>query len=478
MLLALKLFPKLTFAFPDILSALFLFVLIIFKSFENKKYSNSVFSRMSLFFALISFLATLIYSSFDKKFDTGLFVYNYRLGQMKIILLAMLCLWFFYINYTQLYKTLNSNFFILIYGIVNAITLSLSANNFLVLILSLELYSFSLAFLLLNDKQASERQVIGSRKCATRFLLISSVMSAIFIFGCSLLYSQFGSLSFLKIKLTNDFSSVVGGVLVLCALLFKIGCPPFHGWIIDVYEKASSIIVLFLETFWKPFMIFIFIRVLLIFLAGKFDQCRLILSTVAIIAMLFGAIMPIMQRNIHRFIATASIGHIGFLMTVFATFTSIKPISFVVSYLAFYSLAVFCFLSGILTIKHASNVDEFSDLSGIVNINPLIGFLLLLAMCAMIGLPPFGNFVAKLFVFKFLIQSKATLLLSVTMIYSVFSLLYIIKWARFFFADSAQQTFASNRNFSSTLSLFVLCSSIFFFDFINSYFLRIFQTNA
>ena len=469
MLFSIELFSGLTFAFPDILSAFSLLALIIMNSFMNEKRTKAIFPKISLLFSIFSLIATLVYSSFDRKFNTGLFVYNYNLGQMKIILLILSCFWFFYLNYTKIHKTLNANFFIFTYGIINSITFCLSANNFLILMLALELYTFSLVFLILNNNRDFE-----NRKCAARFLLTSAIMSAIFMFGCSLIYSQFGSLSFERIRLSTDFASIAGCILVICALLFKVGCPPFHTWMLDIYKRASSPVVLFLEAIWKIFIFFIFARVTSIFLQGNFDQCRTILVSVAVVAMIFGAIVPLFQRNIHKFIASASIGHIGFMMTVFAAFTYTRSVSVVMSYLCYYSLSVLCFFSGILIIKSSRKVEEFSDLSGVINASPLVGFLILLSMFAMIGIPPFGNFIAKLNVFKFLLRHDAYFLLYAAMFYSVISIAYVIKWARFFFKHVKVDPISNQKAIVIPIILLIaLPLSIVFYDVINNYFAQI-----
>lgn len=469
MLFLLKLFSELTFAFPDILSAVSLFLLIILKSFLDEKHSKKIFPKISFLLSVISLIATVMYSSFDKKFDTGLFVYNYSLVHMKIILLIILSFGFLFLNYAKRYKTLNANFFIFIYGIVNAIMICLSANNFLILLLGLELYTFSLVFILLNNDHSVE-----SKKCTIRFMLSSAVMSSVFLFGCSILYSQFGSLSFTKVNLTKDFSSIVGSGLILCYLLFKLGVVPFHNWMLEIYEKASTLIVLFLDAIWKFFMLFIFIRTFSIFLLGDSANYKLILVVVSIISMLFGSIIPIFQRNIHKFIASASIGHMGFLMAIFATTNVIQSSASVMSYLSYYALSSICFFWGIMTVKTTRNVRDFSDLTGVVNTSPIVGFLILLSMFSMMGVPPFGNFLAKISLFRLLIQSEDYLLLSVSAFYSVVSIFYFIKWSRFFFKPIKEEPiYLKGFVFPPILIMLILIFSVFLYGYIEIAFANI-----
>lgn len=451
----LNLFSGLNFAFPDVLSIFALFTLIMVKVFLSEEYTNKIFPKISLIFSIILFMTTFMYSAYGKKVSSELFIYTSSIGQAKILLFFCLCVLFWYLNYTGLRKTLGANFFILIYGIANAITLSVSANSLITLMLVLELYTFSLSFLLLNDKNDKQH-----RRCAVQFLLISSIMSSIFVFGCSLIHSQSGSLSFSDVKLTKDFVSNTGKVFIICALLFKLGCAPFHNWMLDVYEKASSIVILFLETIWKLFMIFIFIRV--IFVIGNLNCLKIVLATSAVMAMGVGAIMPIFQNNIHKFVASISIGHIGFALSALHIATS-YPV--VMSYMSYNALAILCFLSGILFIESSHPARDFTDLSGLIKTASIPGLTVLASMFAMCGIPPFGNFMAKINIFKLLLESKENLLLIITVLYSFLSLVYLIKWLRLFFHSTKWESTNPTRH--KTILVFLLLTltiSVIFYE--------------
>ena len=458
---SLSFVSELNLVFPDILSILTLFTLVVVKSFLREGCAIGILSKISLLASVILLFALLIYIPNADEKTTEFFVYNKAIGQIKILLFFCLFALLGYFNYAKLNKTLSGNFFILIYGIINALTISISANNLLTLFLALELYTFSVGFLLVD----SCYDVIH-RKCSIRFLLLSSIASSIFVFGCSLIYSQSGSLSFAIIKSSNGLISEVGKILIISYMLFKLGCAPFHSWVLDVYERLSSIAILFLEAIWKLFMMFVFIKVISLF--ANLDCLKLLLITFASISMGIGAIAPVFQDNIHKFVASISIGHIGFVISSFYI-TQSEP--YIMAYMLYNSLAIFCFFTGIFFIKNYCPVKTFADLSGIIKTAPIFGFTIMASMFAMCGLPPFGNFIAKISIFKLFLCNKDYFILIVAILYSLVSTVYLIKWLRYFFYPTRLININNNRCHIFAIFLFItLVISIIFYEPIFVYF--------
>lgn len=453
MQLPLNLLTELNFAFPDILTAVFMTVLVLYRTFSN---NSKYLPKLSLFFAIYCLLVTLVYRGIPKTFSSSLFIYTEGLQSIKIMLFIFTIIILGVLNFTKV----AINFYIFIWGFVNSINLCLTSNNLLCLFIGLELYTFSLIFILLNNKNESFEKL---KKCAIRFILLSSVMSAVFLFGCSLLYSQFGSLSYQKLLLNKNFESITGSVMILLYILFKFGLIPFHTWLLDVYEKSSFLVVMFLDVVWKLFLTFIFFKIFSIFMINKFYDSQLLLEIIAVMSMIFGAIVPIFQNNINKFIATSSIGHLGFIFSVFSIMKSINQSPDIFCYLIYYAISSICFFTGILFINKHQSIKNFSDLSGIINTTPLLGILILLSMFSMIGLPPFGNFLAKLYIFKLLIKSNNYLLLSVSAIYSVLSILYTSKLSRFFFMKTNNRIFIESSKFLYGIPSIVLVFFCWFY---------------
>lgn len=448
MLLSLNLLTELRFAFPDILTAIFMTALIFYRVFSS---ASKHIAKLSTLFSFICFMIILIYRNTPgNKFNSSLFVYNQSLQDIKLILFALTTLGFFVSNFI---KSISVDFYVFIFGFINAISICLTSNNFLCLFLGLELYTFSLVFALLNNH---EEPFENLKNCALRFILLSSIMGAIFLFGCSLLYSQFGSLSYQRIFLNKNFESITGTVLILAYILFKFGIAPFHSWLIDVYEKSSFLVVMFLDSIWKLFLSFIFLKVFSIFILDKFYDYQTLFEVVAIISMIFGATAPLFQGNINKFVASSSVGHMGFAFGVFAIAKNLNSVASVPCYLLYYSVSSVCFFICILIIKKIRNIKNFSDIAGIINTMPLLGVLILISMFSMIGIPPFGNFLAKLNIFKLFIQSHNYLLLSISAIYSILSIVYTAKLSRNFFMKTNNPIFVDISNLVLLLPILIL----------------------
>lgn len=346
------------------------------------------------------------------------------LGELTL-LSSMMGMWFLGLWLFRCRLYLKPGFIILTYCIALAAAICLSAQDFITLLIGLEVYTFATAFLLLSGHNNS-----GCRKCVLRFLLLSAVMSAIYLLGCSLLYVQFGSLSFEALNQASvkaDHITNISNVLILGFLLFKLGCAPFHTWLIELYRNASYMTVLFLDTVWKFLIVVVFVQVIDI---STLSGGRNMIYPFAIISMLVGAFLPIFQSDIRKFLASSSVGHIGLMLAALIPSTHGAPEA-ATNYAAYYAISSGCFIIGIMK----AEAQHFHQLQGTMTYSPLAAWLVLLSMFAMAGMPPFGNFLAKLDIFKLLASSQNYVLLSVAAVHSVLSIVYIIKWGRFLFHE-------------------------------------------
>ncbi|MDR1609546.1 MAG: hypothetical protein LBR78_01675 [Holosporales bacterium] len=471
-LFARELLTELAFVLPDIMVGGSFVLLALMRLLIGNQRSSRLFPKLSVLIASVGFVATLRYGPLAKECQTTLFTYTCNLSCMKSILLGACIVGLIIMNRFKAHRLLDSSVYPLAFGLITSIMVCISANSFLSLVIGLEIYSFSLCFLLLMDKETTEL-----RKSAIRFILVSSIMTAVLLFGVSLYYTQFVCLSFHKIKLDTSLASAVGSIFVVSGLLFKVGVAPFHSWMIDVYERASTPLIMFMDTVWKFFMVFIFAKVFKMLVAGEGGQYGLMLTVFSITSMLIGGIMPIFQENIKRFIAYASVGHIGFVLSVFATASTMQPIAAALSYLATYSIAAICFFLALMILEKGRRVKCFKDLSGLMARNTTLGFAVLLSMLAMVALPPFANFMAKVNIFKLLIASGNYWLITASIIYSVLSVFYVARSMRYMFMSPTEATsgFAEAGKGRGVILLYIpMILLIFLYDNIVSLLSRVF----
>ena len=125
------------------------------------------------------------------------------------------------------------------------INVMISANNFLVLYLGLELMSLSLYAL-----TALRRDHPPATEAAMKYFVLGALASGFLLYGMSMMYGATGSLEIGEVFKAigtgqiNKAVLVFGVVFVVSGLAFKLGAVPFHMWVPDVYQGAPTAITL------------------------------------------------------------------------------------------------------------------------------------------------------------------------------------------------------------------------------------------
>ena len=125
------------------------------------------------------------------------------------------------------------------------ILIMLSANNFLVIYLGLELMSLSLYAL-----TALRRDHAPATEAAMKYFVLGALASGFLLYGLSMMYGATGSLEMNTVFARIGTGTVDKGVLILgtvfvvAGLGFKLGAVPFHMWVPDVYQGAPTAVTL------------------------------------------------------------------------------------------------------------------------------------------------------------------------------------------------------------------------------------------
>ncbi len=137
---------------------------------------------------------------------------------------------------------------LLILSTIGAIYMA-AARELLTAYISLELLSFSL-YILVSYAKFDPKSNEGGLK----YMLLGAFSSALLLYGLSLIYGVAGSTTYSEIGAalsagTEDFSFalLMGLVLVLAGLGFKVAAVPFHMWTPDAYEGAPLPITAYLS---------------------------------------------------------------------------------------------------------------------------------------------------------------------------------------------------------------------------------------
>jgi len=290
-----------------------------------------------------------------------------------------------------------------------------SANDFMLLFVSLELVTISFYILV-----AYQRRSLVALEAGVKYLILGGLSSAFLVMGVAYIfgvtgYTRFDVLWYHFHILKEPMSAGVGFglLLVLTGIGFKIAMVPFQSWAPDVYEGAPSSITAFLSVGSKAGGLILLMRVVL----GVFDFPAAyaiwapVLTVGAIASLLLGNLAAIPQRNLKRMLGYSSIGHSGFmLVAIVGAAISIhgRFVAFnndhltgqvaVSVYLVSYLLATFAAFIVLAVLERRLPGLEIHHLAGLSQRSPLLAATLALALVSMAGVPPLSGFIAKLYV--------------------------------------------------------------------------------
>ena len=195
------------------------------------------------------------------------------------------------------------------------ISVMLSANNFLIVYLGLELMTLSLYAL-----TALRRDNANATEAAMKYFVLGALASGFLLYGLSMMYGATGSLDIAEVfkaigtGAINKSVMVLGIVFVVAGLGFKLGAVPFHMWVPDVYQGAPTAVTLLIGGAPKLAAFAITIRLLVEGMLGLAVDWQQMLIVLSVGSMLLGNLAAIAQSNLKRMLAYSTIAKIGFML--------------------------------------------------------------------------------------------------------------------------------------------------------------------
>ncbi len=296
----------------------------------------------------------------------------------------------------------------------------ISANNFLLIYLGLELLTLSSYALV-----ALRRDNTTATEAAMKYFVLGAMASGFLLYGLSMLYGATGSLDIGQVfKAINAGQTrhqvlVFGLVFVVAGLAFKMGVVPFHMWVPDVYQGAPTAVTLFIGSAPKLAAFAMTIRLLVDGLLPLAIDWQQMLAVLAIGSLLVGNLAAIMQTNLKRMLAYSTISQMAFVLlglmsgvvhgNVDATAVE-NAYSSAMFYVVTYVLTTLAAFGVILLLaREGFESEEISDLAGLNQRSPLYAGVMAVCLFSMAGIPPLVGFYAKLAVLQALVASGQVL---------------------------------------------------------------------
>lgn len=343
-----------------------------------------------------------------------------------------------------------------------------STQNLLLIFLSLELLSLSLYILTAFNKHSGR-----SAEAALKYFVFGGISAAFLLFGASLLYGLSNSTNLATIASSLRGPSldplfVIAMVMTVVGLGFKVAAAPFHFWAPDVYQGAPASSAALIASGSKVAGFFIFFQVMVIGFAGAEGSGVWhgytpgwvpVIAIVAVLSMVLGNLVAILQTSVRRLLAYSAIAHAGYMLLGILSHTE-QSFSALLYYAITYALTVLGAFGVVALVEEETGGDTLSDFAGLSRRAPVPSFCMLIFLLSLAGIPPLAGFFGKFYLFSSVLTSTpGTIgllwLVILAIALSAVSLYYYLKVLKYIYVTAPPNGIAPIR--VSALRQVVLC---------------------
>jgi NADH-quinone oxidoreductase subunit N len=335
---------------------------------------------------------------------------QYAFGQMFVLdplalffkrffLLAALLVVVIATEFADRIETGLSEYYALLVVALSGMMFAASANDFALLFVSLELITVTFYVLV-----SFQRSRVASLEAGVKYLILGALSSAFMVFGIALVCGLTGKFNFADIaartaQMADSKLLLIGLLMVMVGLGFKIAAVPFQMWAPDVYQGAPTPTTAFLAIGSKAAGFVLLLRVLFTAVPVITAHWTTLLMLVAGATILYGNLCALPQRNLKRLLGYSSIAQAGYLLLGVAALNDAGR-SAILFYLAGYLFSVLAAFTVICVVTRKTDNADLSELAGLHQRSPLLAVAMTLAMVSLAGIPPLAGFFGKFLLIK------------------------------------------------------------------------------
>ena len=323
-------------------------------------------------------------------------------------------------------------FYILLLVATLGASVTAATDHFAGFLLGIEVLSISLYAMIAYPQEGR-----GPLEAAAKYLVLSGAGTSTMLFGMALIYVVTGTLEFAPagdIGTNEHLLLAVGQAMLLIGVFFKLSLVPFHMWTPDVYQGAPAPVTGFVATVSKAAVFAVLMRYAIDVgvLDADADVLRNVMVVVAVLSMIAGNLLALLQTNIKRLLAYSSIAHMGYLLIAVVVAATPEVRAFGVEtalvYLAGYvvmTLAAF----GVVTVLSDAEEDaeELTAYDGIFWRRPVLAAVLAAAALSLAGIPLTVGFIAKFYLVAAGVDGAAWVLVWALIVGSAIGIYYYLR---------------------------------------------------
>jgi NADH-quinone oxidoreductase subunit N len=297
-----------------------------------------------------------------------------------------------------------SEFYSLILFALAGMMFAASANDFTLLFVSVEL--ITVTFYVLTSFQ---RGRLISLEAGVKYLILGGLSSAFMVYGIALVFGITGRMNFSAVaamgrQLEENKIFLLGILLVLVGLGFKIAAFPVQMWAPDVYQGSPTPTTAFLAVGSKAAGFALLLRVLFTAVPDATKHWSTLLIVISIITVLYGNLCALPQRNLKRLLGYSSIANAGYLLMGVAALND-DGISAILYFLGGYLFTLLAAFTVICVLTREVDGEDISTLAGLNRRSPLLAAALAMSMVSLAGLPPLAGFFGKFLLLRSVVKA-------------------------------------------------------------------------
>jgi NADH-quinone oxidoreductase subunit N len=367
---------------------------------------------------------------FDRMYVADELGFALKLAAFLVVAVALL----YSRTYLENRSILRGEYYVLALTALLGIFVLVSANSLLTIYLGVELLALSVYAMVAFDRDSGI-----SAEAAMKYFVLGAIASGALLYGMSLIYGLTGTLELGEIaaRLQPPFSPgvILGLVFIVVAVAFKLGAVPFHMWLPDVYEGAPTSVTLFIGTAPKIAYFALTLRLLAQSLAGTETEWSQMLAALAVLTLVVGNVVAIVQTNLKRMLAYSTIANVGFIVLGFVAGTPDGYAAALYYTLVYVLVALGSFGVILLASAKGFEADQLEDYRGLYQRDPLLALAMMALMFSTAGVPPLVGFWAKLRIFQALWETNHLWLVVIAAAMSVVGAYYYLRVIKLMYFD-------------------------------------------
>jgi NADH-quinone oxidoreductase subunit N len=372
----------------------------------------------------------------------GLFVDDLMGDVLKIFMVLGTSAMLFYSRAYLVHRNLYSGeFCVLTLFALLGMMVMVSGASLLSLYIGLELQALCLYAMVAMNRDSSH-----SAEAAMKYFILGALASGLLLYGLSLIYGATGTLELSAIykasakPTVNKMLLILGVIFVVSAISFKLGAVPYHMWVPDVYQGATTPTTLFIASVPKLAAFAFALRLLVQGLQGAVADWQVMLIFIAGLSMVLGNLTAIVQTNFKRMLAYSAIANMGFMLLGFTAGTVEGYASSMFYVIAYLLMTLVSFGSILLLSRAGFEAEQLDDLRGLNKRHSTMAFVVMIAMFSLSGIPLTVGFFAKFSVIEAIVNARLIWLAVLAVMASLVGAYYYLRVVKLMYFDAPTDT--------------------------------------